>query len=169
MFFESDAFFSQLTRRQCDFFQWNLTFIFAVIIAELVVGTLPAEPMVRLLALPLPTLLAILGLELGLLELGYMYRFLSPFRISSVTRGQTMRPSIYFIIEDIIAVDGDGGSTFRMRLNERYEASPYFRQMLHRLSLFWALPAVVVAVATACLLFLVDRDVAYVVSTIHLA
>ena len=101
--------------------------------------------MVRLLALPLPTLLAIFGLELSLLELGYIYRLPSPFRISSLTRGQTMRPAIYFIVEDIVAVDGDGGTAFRARLNQRYEASPYFRQMLHRLSLFWALPAIVVA------------------------
>ncbi|KAJ5046930.1 hypothetical protein J3E74DRAFT_428270 [Bipolaris maydis] len=150
------------SRYSCDFFQWNLTFIFAAIIALLVVGTLPKEPMVRLLALPLPTVLALLGLELSILELGYMYRWRSPFQISSVSRGQIMRPSIYFIVEDIVAVDGDGATSFRIRLNERYQASPYFRKMLHQLSLFWALPAMVVAVGTTFLVFSLKRDLSYV-------
>ncbi|EUC39640.1 hypothetical protein COCMIDRAFT_41869 [Bipolaris oryzae ATCC 44560] len=150
------------SRYSCDFFQWNLTFILAAIIALLIVGTLPKEPMVRLLALPLPTVLALLGLELSILELCYMCQWRSPFRISSVTRGQVVRPSIYFIIEDIIAVDGDGATSFRIRLNERYEASPHFRQMLHKLSLFWALPAILVALGTTFLVFSLNRDLSYV-------
>jgi hypothetical protein len=43
---------------------------------------------------------------------------------------------IYAFIGDIVAVDGNGGTAYRTRLSKRYEASPYFRQMPHRLSLF---------------------------------
>lgn len=137
-----------------------------MVIAELIVGTLPKEPMVRLLALPLPTFVAFFGLELILLELLYMFRLSAPFRISSIARGQTMRPAVYPVIEDIVAVDGGAGTAFRMRLDQRYEASPYFRHVLHRISLFWAVPAILVAGGTACVVFLldIDRDLAYVVS-----
>ncbi|EOA84399.1 hypothetical protein ACJQWK_01229 [Exserohilum turcicum] len=149
-------------RFSCDWFQWNMTVAFVIIIVELVIGTLPKEPMVRVLAMPLPSLLAFFGLELSLLELMYVFHLHAPFRISSVARGENLRPAIYPLIEDIIAVDGDGGTAYRMRLNQRYEASPYFRLMLHRLSMFWALPALLMAVGTTYMIFSVRRDTAYV-------
>lgn len=37
--------------------------------------------------------------------------------------------------------------------------------MLHRLALFWALPAMIVAAGTTYVVFSVDRDLGYVVST----
>lgn len=159
---------SESMKQQCDWFQWNMTVAFVIIIVELVIGTLPKEPMVRVLAMPLPSLLAFFGLELSLLELMYVFHLHAPFRISSVARGENLRPAIYPLIEDIIAVDGDGGTAYRMRLNQRYEASPYFRLMLHRLSMFWALPALLMAVGTTYMIFSVRRDTAYVVSGLHL-
>jgi hypothetical protein len=114
-----------------------MTALFSIIIAELVVGTTPKEPMVRLLAMPLPTLLAFLGLEMSIMELMYLFQLRAPIRVSSIGKSQLIRPAVYPFIEEVIAVDGDGGTAYRMRLHQRYEASPYFRQMLHRLSLFW--------------------------------
>ncbi|KAF2179587.1 hypothetical protein K469DRAFT_798687 [Zopfia rhizophila CBS 207.26] len=149
-------------RFSCDWFQWNLTLAFVVIIAELVVGTLPKEPMVRPLAMPMPSLLAIFGLELCILELMYVFNLRAPFRVSSVAKGSSLRPSIYPLIEDIVAVDGGGGTAYRERLNKRYEASPYFREMLHRLALFWGVPSLLIAGGTLLLVFTVDRDFAYI-------
>jgi hypothetical protein len=42
-------------------------------------------------------------------------------------------------------------------------ASHYFRQMLHRLTLFWAFGALVAAGATTAIIFTTSKDVAYVV------
>ena len=49
-----------------------------------------------------------------------------------------MRPGVYVMIEDVIAVDAGAGIRYREALNARYEASPYFRSMLAKLNLFWA-------------------------------
>jgi len=67
------------------------------------------------------------------------------------------------MIEDIVAVDGSGGTEFRTRLNERYEQSHYFRQMLHRLTLFWAIGSMGAAVVTTILVFTLERNAAYIV------
>lgn len=135
---------------------------------EIVIGTLPKEPMIRLLAMPLPKLLALFGLELGLLELMYIFRMRAPFRMSFVVKGQIMRPSIYQFIEDIVAVDGNGRTAYQMRLSEKYEASPYFRRMLHRLSIFWALSASLVSEGITYIVYSVNRDNVYIVGLLHL-
>jgi hypothetical protein len=147
-----------------------MTAIFSIIITELVVGMTPEEPMVRLLTMPLPTLLAFLGLEMSIMELMYVFRLRAPIRVSSVAKGQLSRPPVYPFIEDVIAVDGNGGTTYRMRLHQRYEASPYFRQMLHKLSFFWTLSALLVSGGTTYMVYSINRDDAYVVSwSFHLS
>jgi hypothetical protein len=87
----------------------------------------------------------------------------APIRISSLPRGSPLRPGIYSIIEDVCAVDGGGGTEFRQRLNLRFVASHYFRRMLHRLTLFWALGALLIAAATTAVVFTAEKNVAYVV------
>jgi hypothetical protein len=87
----------------------------------------------------------------------------APVRISSLPRGSLLRPGIYSIIEDVIAVDGSGGLEFRQRLNLRYQASHHFRKMLHRLTLFWAFGSIGIAAGTTAIIFTTHRNVAYVV------
>lgn len=130
---------------------------------ELIVGTIPKEPPIRLLSMPVPTLTFAFGVELLIVDAARLMGMRAPFRISSLPQGAPLRPGIYSIIEDVIAVDGSGGTEFRERFNARYNASHYFRQMLHRLTLFWAVPACLVAGATTAIIFTVSRDVAYVV------
>lgn len=88
----------------------------------------------------------------------------APCRISSLPVGAPLRPGIYAYIEDICAVDGSGGTEFRQRLNLRYQASKSFREMLHRLTLFWAAGAFGCTVVTCAIIWTVQRDAAYVVS-----
>jgi len=105
-----------------------------------------------------------IGLELLLVD---ALRFLgvpAPCRISSLPVGAPLRPGIYAYIEDIVAVDGSGGTEFRQRLNLRYQASRAFRQMLHRLTLFWGFGAIGIAGVTTAIVFTIQRDAAYVVS-----
>jgi hypothetical protein len=105
------------------------------------------------------------GLQMLIID-GLRYlKIPAPVRISSLPRGSPLRPGIYSIIEDVCAVDGSGGTEFRQRLNLRYAASHYFRQMLHRLTIFWAVGALGIGAGTTAVIFTVDsKDAAYVVS-----
>lgn len=146
-----------------DYFHWNFSIAWIFIMVELIVGCIFTNPPIRLLAMPLSSLCFwfafVLFVEDGL-------RFLhkpAPLRISSVAKGSPMRPGIYSILEDVVAVDGGGGTEFRTRLDERFQASHYFRQMLHRLSTLWAVGAAGAATVTTILVFTLERDAAYAV------
>lgn len=130
---------------------------------ELIVGTIPENPPIRLLAMPLTTALFSFGTELLIVDVSRILKIPSPFRMSSLPKGSILRPGIYSIIEDVVAVDGSGGTAFRERFNARYEASHIFRQMLHRLTLFWAIGAEAMAVVTTILVFTIQPDAAYTV------
>lgn len=130
---------------------------------ELIIGTYPKEPPIRLLAMPPATMCYAFGVQMLIIDTMRLLGWKAPIRISSLPRGSPLRPGIYSIIEDVCAVDGGGGTEFRQRLNLRYQASHYFRQMLHRLTLFWASGSLVIAAATTATIFTTSKDVAYVV------
>ncbi|KAJ5592593.1 hypothetical protein N7537_009497, partial [Penicillium hordei] len=148
--------------RYCfDFTHWNILVSWVIIIAELVVGTVPDPPWMRILAMPVPSIFLVFALEMLVFEFMYVFEVPTPFRISSVPKGEPMRPALYALLEDIIAVDGKGGTRFRDRLDQRYKCSPPFRSMLHRLTMLWAVPQVVVAGGTLAGVFIADRELAY--------
>lgn len=130
---------------------------------ELIIGTIPREPPIRLLSMPVPSMVFAFGLELVLVDALRLLGIPSPMRISSVPRGAPLRPGVYSFIEDVCAVDGSGGTEFRQRLNLRYMASKPFRIMLHRLTLFWAAGALAIATASTAMIFTLSRNAAYVI------
>ena len=105
-----------------------------------------------------------IGCELLVIDVMRLAGVRAPCRISSLPQGALLRPGIYAYIEDVCAVDGSGGTEFRQRLNLRYQASKAFREMLHRLTLFWAIGAIGCAGVTVAIVFTIQRDAAYVVS-----
>ena len=113
--------------------------------------------------MPPASMLAAVSIQLLIIDALRYLGYKAPIRISSLPRGVPLRPSIYSIIEDICAVDGSGGTEFRQRLNLRYMASHYFRQMLHRLTLFWAFGGICAAAATTAMIFTIQKEAAYVV------
>ncbi|KGO48409.1 hypothetical protein PEX1_049910 [Penicillium expansum] len=115
----------------------------------------------RILAMPVPSIFLVFALEMLFFEAMYVLEQPAPFRISSIPKGNLMRPALYPLLEDIIAVDGQGGTRFRERLDQRYKASPPFRSMLHRVTMLWAVPQVVVAGGTLAGIFIADRELAY--------
>jgi hypothetical protein len=115
--------------------------------------------------MPAPTMLFAIGVELIIVDILRIMKVPAPCRISSLPQGAPLRPGIYAYIEDICAVDGSGGTQFRQRLNLRYQASKAFREMLHRLTLFWAIGAIVCSVVCTAIIFTIQRDAAYVVSS----
>jgi hypothetical protein len=130
-------------------------------------GTVFKHPPIRLLALPPATMCFAIGVELLIIDVLRLAGVPAPCRISSLPMGAPLRPGIYAYIEDIVAVDGSGGTEFRQRLNLRYQASRLFRQMLHRLTLFWAIGSILISAVTTAIVFTIQRDAAYVVSFTH--
>lgn len=78
-----------------------------------------------------------------------------------------MYPGVYYIMEDIIAVNAGAGRPFREALAARYAASPRFRRMIKTQSLFWSIPSLVVAVVCTVVIVIhpVSKEVAYGVGT----
>ncbi|KAK5137600.1 hypothetical protein LTR08_007895 [Meristemomyces frigidus] len=150
-------------RKFLDWFHWNFSFGWVIIMAELIVGTIPTNPPIRLLAMPVTSMMYVFGTELLIADILRYFEVPAPFRISSVPKGSQIRPCIYSIIEDVCAVDGSGGTTFRENLNKRYEASHIFRAMLRRLGVFWAIGAEGMAVVLTILIFTVQHEAAYCV------
>lgn len=108
-------------------------------------------------------MLYVFGTELLIIDFMRYFEMPAPCRISSIPKGAQLRPGIYSMIEDIVAVDGSGGTDYREALNKRYEASHTFRAMLRRLGLFWSIGAEAMAVLCTILVFTLQRDAAYAV------
>jgi hypothetical protein len=145
-----------------DWFHWNLSLAWIAVMIELIVGTVPHEPPIRLLAMPVPSMVFAMGVQLLAVDIMRWAGMKAPVRISSLPRGSTLRPGVYAFIEDVVAVDGSGGTEFRQRLNLRYQTSKRFRQLLHRLTLFWGFGAIAIAAISTAIIFTVNKDVAYV-------
>lgn len=111
--------------------------------------------------MPVPTVVFIAAGSELLCTVGYLLNSRAPISISSVRRGDHCRPGVYTIIEDVIAVDGSGGLAFREALDRRFQASPEFRHMLATLSLFWSVPALLVAGGCTAVIWTVPIGVAY--------
>ena len=64
-------------------------------------------------------------------------------------------------MEDVVAVEGGGRSAFRKALNERYDRSPIFRQLVYEMTVYWAIPGLVFIGVNAALTFTTDVSVAF--------
>ncbi|PVH97816.1 hypothetical protein DM02DRAFT_616202 [Periconia macrospinosa] len=146
------------SRWHLDWFEWWFLLTWILIIVELSVAFVPNNPDRRMLALPMPTVLAVFGTASLLLDILWCFSVRAPIRISSISKGAELRPGIYPIIEDVCAVDGSGKTEFRTNLDRRYCASHVFRVMLRRLGLFWGIGAECCAALTFSLVFGLDDD-----------
>ncbi|TDZ35999.1 hypothetical protein C8035_v009070 [Colletotrichum spinosum] len=146
-----------------DWFHWNFSFAWIIIMIELIVGTVPEHPPIRLLSMPVTTMLFVFGTELLVVDILHAFHVPAPCRISSIPKGAQLRPGIYSLIEDICSVDGSGQTEFRVALDRRYEASHVFRAMLRRLGVFWAVGAEACAVLCTVLIFTLSGDAAYTI------
>ncbi|KAK4694846.1 hypothetical protein P7C71_g2798, partial [Lecanoromycetidae sp. Uapishka_2] len=144
-------------RNGFDFFHISYTTAYGISLLELIVGAAPQQPYIRLCAMPTPSFILFFGGELLLFSILQALQIPTPFQISSQPKGATMRPATYMIVEDVVSVDTGVGRRYRKAINDRYEASPMFRSMLHRLNLFWAIPAL--AVGAGCTAVVADDRV----------
>ena len=107
--------------------------------------------------MPGPALLFCLGGCIALINVWSIAGWRAPFQISSTPKGGTVHPGVYYLIEDIIAVNANAGRPYREGLAARYEVSPKFRQMIYKQSLFWSIPPILVA--AACTAVIVVHEV----------
>ncbi|KAJ5760667.1 hypothetical protein N7520_007823 [Penicillium odoratum] len=144
-----------------DFFHINFTIVWLILAVELIVGTVPQEPYVRLVAMVLPTVMFYFGIVHLVLDILRMSGFKAPFRISSTPKGSVMPTALYALIEDVVAVDGGGGQIYRYALRTRYLSSPYFRRMLFEMNCFWSGGSILCAAAITAIIFTVSEPVAF--------
>ncbi|TVY32238.1 hypothetical protein LSUB1_G007724 [Lachnellula subtilissima] len=124
-----------------DVFQWgyfaSLLLISALITTALARGDSDHdshELQTRLISLPASLLMFFLA-TLTLLSLLLHHLALPlPFRFGSLEPGNALRPAVYYIVEDVVAVDGNGGAEYRQAWTQRYASSAVFRRMIWTLS-----------------------------------
>ena len=86
-----------------------------------------------------------LSCVLFVLQIYHTFYLKAPFRLSTQPKGQLVRPAVYPFIEDVVAVEGGGNTTYRIELNRRYEASTMFKSMLTKISWFWIVSCFIVS------------------------
>lgn len=84
-----------------------------------------------------------------------------PFRLSSMPPNHEIRPAIYYMMEDIVAVDGGGRSAYRRALNERYEKSIVFQRLLRQMTAYWILGGLVFIAVSSAFTFGTDTNFAF--------
>jgi uncharacterized integral membrane protein len=146
-----------------DITNWILVLVIAVVTALLIVGAAPHEVFLRVLSMPGPAILYCLAGPVFLLSLYNHFGWRAPFRISSTPKGELVWPGIYYIVEDVVAVNARGGRPFREGMVARYRASPIFRKMLRDLSWFWSIGGLIMAAACTVVVVInpVPEPVAY--------
>ncbi|KAF8528171.1 hypothetical protein BU17DRAFT_39253 [Hysterangium stoloniferum] len=112
-----------------DFFQWQFFFGAALTTAICAVaGTLESY---HLFALAPLILFGEVCLQVIIFNTLARFKVSQPCRISSVPKGEPFRPGVYYVIEDLTAVDGGGGVEFRDELLERWNASLPFQSLVY--------------------------------------
>jgi len=158
------------SRYALDVFQWGyfaaLILISALISSALARGDVDDddhELQTRLVSLPAAVLmfflatLTLMSLALNAVEVKL------PFRLGSLDAGEVVRPAIYYIVEDVVAVDGNGGIQYREAWTARYNGSPIFRRLIWTLSLLWMVVFYGLALLFTALVFRLPKATVYAV------
>lgn len=157
-------------RYALDIFQWGY-FLALVCISTLITSALARDDkdqdghafQLRLISLPASLLMYLVGtLTLLSLVLNYLQVKL-PFRMGSLDAGNVVRPAIFYIVEDIVAVDGAGGMKYREAFVARYDSSPVFRAMIWNLSVVWTVAFYLLATLFTVLVLTLPVSAVYAV------
>lgn len=145
-----------------DMYQYQFTTGFIAITLLLSFATGPQN--LRLIALAPTILPAMCGPQFLFSCICHKRRWRIPVNFSSTPRGSIAPPAVFTVVEDVIAVDAARGREFRAAWGRRYEASPGFRRMMYRLTVFWGWGCVGCVVVTVGVVWGVgDRYVAFAV------
>lgn len=144
-----------------EFLQVNILIIITFVEIELVAGTAPNNPIVRLCAMPSPTICFYLGFLFCISAIATQIGWKIPFNMSSTEKGNRWRPALLAFIEDVGAIEAQGGVEYRAAVMKRYEISPKFRRMLLLLTWGWGIGLICVATAATVLIIELDEDTGF--------
>ncbi|VBB80400.1 Putative protein of unknown function [Podospora comata] len=149
------------TKWSFDFTHHTLSFGYTVMSGILIGGSIPHNPPVKVLAIPVSLFLIQMGVQLT--WAGWMNATgrKAPFKISSVSKGERVPPLVLTIIEDIVGVDGGAGVEYRRAVFARYAASKRFRRMIAVQNWFWAVGSLVFGIGTLVTIWCVHYYIAY--------
>lgn len=150
------------TSRWCaDQLTWSSSIAIFVLTTLFIIGSAPHDTWLRVVAMAAPSILWSYGGCALAITLLHIYDIPAPFRISSTPKGGKVRsnastwkdftdqtqvlPAVYYFMEDTLAVNGRCGRPYREAIAARYKASPRFREMMYTQSLFWSIPALILA------------------------
>lgn len=128
-----------------DSFMWIYSTALTIMAIPLAVASALDPPLEDFFLMTTPMLVG----PLGLWFFFSLYPWRLPFRISSDPAGTRIKPAIFYIIEDVGAVDARHGRPYRKALHERYAASPPFQHIMWTQTLFWAVGCVIYVGVTA--------------------
>lgn len=149
-----------------DFFNINYIINFIAITVIIIVGNIILS--IRTVVLGLPILIAVVSAELFLVAIFSSMGLRSPVRISSIPAGEPFRSGVYCLAEDICAVDGGFGQTFREQLQARYLASRTVRKLCWEMDLIWGVSGLIIGVGTAVMVFVIpSANVSYALGKHH--
>ena len=146
---------------QLEFLHVNIAIIILLIEAELVIGTAPNNPILRLCAMSSTTASYYLGFLFLFSSVMTSLRYPLPFNMSSTPKGSPWRPALYAFVEDFVSNEMRGEKVFRTQMNRRYETSSMFRRMIVTLSWCWGVGCLIVAITTTVLVILLPETVVF--------
>ncbi|KUJ16684.1 uncharacterized protein LY89DRAFT_645551 [Mollisia scopiformis] len=147
--------------RLLEFTNVNFALCASIFEIVLVIGTSPESPLLRICTLPSAIICYYLGILFLLTSTLTHYQVPIPFEMSSTPKGAPFRPALLAILEDSGAIEYRGEVPARLAVLRRYEASPLFRRMIQRLSWFWGVGFLVIAIITTILIFSLEEEVAF--------
>ena len=152
-----------------DITNWIWALLIFVVTAILIVGAAPHDPFLRALSMPGPSILYCICGPMFVLSVYHHFGWKAPFRVSSTPKGEPVLPGVFYIVEDIVAVNAGGGRPFREGLAARYNASPMFRKMMRDQSWFWSIGGLISASVCTVVVLInhVPEAVAYGIGKIY--
>lgn len=141
--------------------QVNIAIVVAIVEIELIAATAPSNPIVRLCAMPNPSICFYLGCMFLTTAVLHSMQYRLPFNMSSTPKGSICPPALYTFIEDSVSIEGRGEIGYRHALRDRYTASPLFRRMLLTLTWAWGVGLVVAAIVSTVLVMEMQEHIAF--------
>jgi hypothetical protein len=141
-----------------EFLQNNILIVTALVEIELIAGTAPNNPIMRLSAMPSPICFYLGFLFISSAILMQIHWRL-PFNMSSTDKGMPWHPALLAFIEDAGAIEGQVGVEYRKQVMRRYEISPRFRRMVLLLSWGWGMGFITLTNVSTVLIMELSEDI----------
>jgi len=131
---------------------------FIIVTAVLSAATAEDPQNIRQASMPQTIVLFLASSQLIITGIMSKLGLKTPVRFSSTAKGEVIKPGVFVLIEDIIAVDGDGGQEFREALLARYERSTVMRRLVEQMNWFWGLGSMGVAAGVTAIVYAVENE-----------